>query len=339
MARTAVWIVIGFLAGAVVAGAPGAYLQRRLARPHAPAAGAVVVDIPSGYGSRAIVDLLVSSDVLNGRYTALAYLYFSGQRGRLQAGEYVFDEPLDVPGVFRKLASGQVRLYTFTVPEGLRVDEMAQRWEQAGFGPGAEFRAAAEAALPAVREIDPRAVSVEGYLFPETYSFPRGATAADAVDAMLAGLRDAVARLERIAGRDDWPLDLHDTLVLASMVESEAGVADERGTIASVFHNRLDRGMRMDCDPTVIYALVQAGLYRGRLLRVDLEFDSPYNTYRYGGLPPGPISSPGFASLRAAVRPEESDYLFFVRTVGGRHAFSRTLAEHNRRVAEYRRMQ
>ncbi len=339
MARTAGSILTGFIAGAVIAGAPAAYVEHRLTRTHAPAGGALVVDIPSGYGSRAIVDLLISSDVLTDRYAALAYLYFSGQRGRLQAGEYVFGEPLDMRGVFGKLAAGQVRLYTFTVPEGLRVDQMADRWEEAGFGTRAEFMAAAEAALPAVREIDPRAVSVEGYLFPETYSFPRGATAADAVDAMLGGLRDALARLERITGRDEWPLDVHDTMVMASLVESEAAVADEREVIASVFHNRLDRGMRMDCDPTVIYALIQAGLYRGRLLLVDLEFDSPYNTYRYAGLPPGPISSPGFAALEAAVRPADSDYLYFVRTVGGRHAFSRTLAEHNRRVAEYRRLQ
>jgi UPF0755 protein len=328
-------LVLVTAAVAVVAGY-GRYLTTR---PHAPSAGEVVVEIPDGYSSEAIVDLLVSRDVLLDRYPALIHLYFSDYRGRLQAGEYVFDEALDVEGVFRKLASGEVRLHTFTVPEGLRVDQMALRWEESGFGPSADFLGAANAALPQVQEIDPRAVSVEGYLFPETYSFPRNVTATEAVRAMLAGLEDSISRLEESTSLDAWPLDLHDTLVLASLVESEAAVADERVVISSVFHNRLDRGMKLDCDPTVIYAMIQDDSYRGRLLREDLIFDSPYNTYVYGGLPPGPISNPGFASLLAAVEPGESDYIFFVRTEGGRHSFSRTLAEHNRAVAAYRRLQ
>ena len=144
--------------------------------------------------------------------------------------------------------------------------------------------------------------------------------------------------LEQEVPREDWPLDLNDTLKLASLVESEVAVADERALVASVFMNRLDRNMRLECDPTVVYALIQDGSYRGRLLLVDLEFDSPYNTYRYPSLPPGAISNPGYQSMLAAVRPAETDYIFFVRTEGGRHAFSRTLAEHNRAVAEYRRM-
>jgi UPF0755 protein len=156
---------------------------------------------------------------------------------------------------------------------------------------------------------------------------------------MIGGLEDALARLRETTPEASWPLDVHDMLVMASLVEGEAAHADERPVISSVFHNRLDRNMRMECDPTVIYALVLADQYRGRLLRADLTFDSPYNTYRYAGLPPGPISSPGFDSMRAAIAPGESDFIFFVRTEGGRHAFSRTLAEHNRNVAAYRRMQ
>jgi UPF0755 protein len=126
---------------------------------------------------------------------------------------------------------------------------------------------------------------------------------------------------------------------MASLVESEAQIADERVLVSSVFHNRLDRGMRLECDPTVIYALLLEGEYTGRILRRDLAVDSPYNTYVYGGLPPGPISNPGYAALRAAIAPATTDYIFFVRTEGGRHTFSRTLAEHNRAVAEYRRME
>jgi UPF0755 protein len=186
--------------------------------------------------------------------------------------------------------------------------------------------------------VNPRAVSAEGYLFPETYSFPKGASARDAVTSMIAAFRNTLARLEQAVPPSEWPLDLNDTLILASLVESEVAVADERALVASVFMNRLERNMLLECDPTVVYALIRDGSYRGRLLRVDLAFDSPYNTYRYPRLPPGAISNPGYEALLAAVRPAESDYVFFVRTEGGRHNFSRTLAEHNAAVAEYRRM-
>jgi UPF0755 protein len=243
-----------------------------------------------------------------------------------------------VRGVFEKLASGDVLLHTFAVPEGLRLDQVALRWEEAGFGGNDDFIAAARAALDQVRRIDPEAVSVEGYLFPETYAFPRGVTAEEAVTAMVRGYRSAIERLMAEVDPEDWPLDLHETLVMASLVESEAARTEERALISSVFYNRLDRQMRLECDPTVIYALIQAGSYEGRLLRVDLSFDSPYNTYVHAGLPPGPISSPGFASLQAAVQPDTTDFIFFVRTEGGRHTFSRTLAEHNLAVAAYRQM-
>ena len=299
----------------------------------------VVVGIPAGYGSEQIIDLLLDKGILANRFSSLVYLYFSPYRGRLQAGEYVFDGSLNVEGVFQKLADGQVRLYTFTVPEGLRIDQMAVRWEEAGFGSAGDFLEATENALDDVLEINPAAVSAEGYLFPETYSFPRNVSAQEGVRAMLAGFRGAVGRLEAVLDAGEWPLDLNDTLTLASLIESEAAIPDERVVISSVFHNRLNLGMKLDCDPTVVYALIQGGAYRGRLLRADLTLDSPYNTYVYGGLPPGPISNPGFASLLAALQPEESDYLFFVRAEAGRHAFSRNISEHNRAVAAYRRLQ
>ncbi len=298
-----------------------------------------IVDIPSGLGSVEIVDLLIARGVVRYRYPSLAYLYVSDYRGRLQAGEYLFDESLSTPGVFQKLLRGDVRLYTFTVPEGLRVDEIADRWEESGFGDRAGFLEAAEAGLSAIREIDPAAVSVEGYLFPETYSFPRAVTAEDAVRAMIAGLSDAIERLEDEVDPDSWPLDLNSMLIMASMIESEAAVADERVLVSSVFTNRLDRQMRLECDPTVVYGMILDGNYRGRLLREDLAYDSPYNTYVYGDLPPGPIANPGYLSMLAALEPAETDFIFFVRTEGDRHTFSATLAEHDRAVAAYRRLQ
>ena len=327
-----------FLLLALVAIAAAAFGWQRLNQPWQGYEGDVVVEIPPGDGTREIVDRLVETGVLRDRSLALAWLYFSPDRGRLQAGEYLFDRPLSAPDVFTRLAEGRVRLYTLTVPEGFRVDQVAGRWEESGFGARQEFLDAAEAALPLAREINPEAPSIEGYLFPETYSFPRGTTATTAVQAMIRTFREAIARLEEEVPRSEWPLDLEDTLVLASLIESEVAVPDERTLVASVFANRLERNMLLECDPTVVYALLQDGSYRGRLLRVDLSFDSPYNTYRYPGLPPGAISNPGFDSLRAAVQPADTDYIFFVRTEGGRHTFSRTLAEHNQAVAAYRRM-
>jgi UPF0755 protein len=316
----------------------GLYGRHRLIQPWQGYEGEAVVDIPPGIGSEEIVDRLVRAGVIRDRNLALAWLYFSPYRGRLQAGEYAFSAPIPAPEVFARLADGKVRLYTLTIPEGLRADEVADRWEEAGFGDRGEFLEAAAAALPQVREINPQATTVEGYLFPETYSFPRGTTAASAVRAMVRTFAESLARLEEEIPRSEWPLGLNDMLILASLIESEVAVADERSLVASVFTNRLARNMRLECDPTVVYALIQDGSYRGRLLRVDLAFDSPYNTYRYPGLPPGAISNPGFDSLRAAVDPADTEYIFFVRTEGGRHTFSRTLAEHNDAVAAYRRM-
>jgi UPF0755 protein len=335
MKRLAVTVFLVSCIGIVASAGYGWYLVHRSFQGYE---GELVVDIPAGASAVEIVDLLHERGVLEHRNLSLVWLYFSSQRGRLQAGEYVFDEPLDVPGVFEMLARGRVRLHTLTIPEGFRIDQIADRWAAEGFGDREEFLDAAGAALPAVQAINPRAVSVEGYLFPETYSFPSGVTAPEAVASMISAFEDTLARLEAEIPRSEWPLDLDGTLKLASLVESEVAVGDERPLVASVFINRLERNMLLECDPTVVYALIQDGSYRGRLLLVDLEFDSPYNTYRYPNLPPGAISNPGYLSLLAAVKPAETEYIFFVRTEGGRHAFSRTLAEHNRAVAEYRRM-
>lgn len=299
--------------------------------------GEIVVEIPAGFGSQEIIELLFSKGVVRSRHAAIAYLYLSPYRGKLQAGEYLFDQAVNVEAVLRKLAHGEIRLHKFTVPEGLILSEIAELWARNQLGPRDEFLAAAQAALPLAQKFVPSAISVEGYLFPETYSFRLGVTAAEGVEAMLQGFAAAVSRLEEAVASDTWPLDLKETVIMASLIESEAGIADERPLISSVFHNRLRRGMLLECDPTVIYALRLEGSYRGRLLRVDLDFDSPYNTYMYPKLPPGPIANPGYHALLAAIAPAESDFLFFVRSDGGRHAFSRTLAEHNRAVAAYRR--
>jgi UPF0755 protein len=179
---------------------------------------------------------------------------------------------------------------------------------------------------------------VEGYLFPETYSFRRHTTSRQAVETMIARFQQMLGKLDEVLPRDKWPLSVHDTVILASLVESEAAQPDERPLIASVYFNRLNRHILLQCDPTVIYALEKADRYRGTLSLADLRFQSAYNTYVNPGLPPGPIANPGYPSLLAAIQPASTNYLFFVRTVESRHTFSETLAEHNRAVAAYRKL-
>jgi UPF0755 protein len=185
-----------------------------------------------------------------------------------------------------------------------------------------------------IADLDPGADDLEGYLFPDTYRFPRAATAEDVVAAMVSGFRrmfDGAMQAEA-ASRN---LPLRRLVTLASLVEKETGKPDERPLVAAVYLNRLQIGMPLQCDPTIIYALQRAGRYTGNLTRADLELNSPYNTYRFAGLPPGPIASPGRASIEAVLRPADVKYLYFVSRNDGSHAFASTLEEHNRNVQQY----
>jgi UPF0755 protein len=212
---------------------------------------------------------------------------------------------------------------------------MAAIYESKGFGPAKEFiDAAANASL--VAAIDPEAKDLEGYLFPDTYKLPRKTTAALLVSRMVQSFMKALtpALIEAAEARQ---LTVRQFVTLASIVEKETGNKDERPLVAAVYSNRLRIGMPMQCDPTVIYALDRLGRYNGNLTREDLQIDSKYNTYRYPGLPPGPIASPGRASLEAAAHPAAADYLYFVSRNDGSHAFAATLDEHNRNVEKYQR--
>ena len=315
----------------------GLYVRRELHVPGTPAEG-LIIEIPRGLGAREVVGLLKEKNVIQNPYVALAYIFSGGMRHRLQAGEYFFDHPQTIPEVVNKLVSGQVYLHKFTVPEGLTVEATAQKWQEQGFGSAEDFRKAAVAAADLVHRFDEKAISVEGYLFPETYSFPAHTSARQAIEAMLGRVQQMIAKLKETVPEEKWPLNLHDTVILASLVETEAAQPDERSVIASVYLNRLKRHILLQCDPTVIYALAQADRYQGRLTLADLQFKSPYNTYVYAGLPPGPIASPGYPSLMAAIQPADTNYLFFVRTIESRHTFSETLDAYNRAVAAYRKM-
>lgn len=293
----------------------------------------VFVDIPSGAGPATIGDRLVAAGIVRDAWTFRAALAWSGRARQLRAGEYRFDAPMDALAVIDKIARGDVYRRLLTFREGLTIEEMAQVFEARGFGTAAAFREAARNAS-LVADLDPEATDLEGYLFPETYSLSRGITAPALVQQMVDGFKAALTSDIRAAASAAG-LSIRELVTLASLVEKETAVAAERPVVAAVYANRLRIGMGMQADPTVIYALQKAGLYDGNLTRANMQIDSPYNTYRYRGLPPGPIAAPGKASLEAAAKPADVEYLYFVSRNDGSHVFATTLAEHNRNVREW----
>jgi len=319
-------------------GAAAVYVDRQVHALYPEQAPGTIFEIPRGAGTRDIVRLLENKKVIPNQYVALTYVFYKGLRHKLQAGEYLFDRPTTPAEVLTRIAEGNVYLHKFTVPEGLTIAETAQKWEEAGFGPAGVFEKEATA-VDLIRDLDPKAQTLEGYLFPETYFFPAHTTAHQAVETMVGRFRTIVQRLQKEVPPSRWPLNMRGTVILASIIESEAARADERPLVASVYINRIERNILLQCDPTVIYALQQADRYHGKLSLADLKFASPYNTYVNPGLPPGPIMNPGYPSLRAAIEPATTKYLYFVRTTDGRHTFSENLAAHNRAVAAYRLLQ
>jgi UPF0755 protein len=328
-------VVATFLAVALVAAAiAGFAISGRLQQPYKGYAEAErFVDVPPGTPIVAIGDRLAAAGVVRDRWMFRLAYWLEGRGRSLQAGEYRFDQPVTTFDVIEKLARGDVYLRSITFPEGLTLAEMAGLYEREGLGPGAAFLDAARDPAP-IRALDPAAPDLEGYLFPDTYRLPRSGAAADLVRQMVRRFEESFDEDLRRAATDRG-FDVRQAVALAALVEKETALAAERPLVAAVYWNRLEIGMGLQCDPTVIYALTRAGRYTGNLTREDLAFDSPYNTYRYAGLPPGPIAAPGRASLEAAVRPADVPYLYFVSRNDGSHVFATTLDEHNRNVWEY----
>ncbi len=319
---------------AVLAAAAAAWLAIGLSRPYKGYSGSEqFVDIPQGAAPASIGRRLVEAGVVRNTLSFRLELLRSGKGRRLQAGEYRFAEAATPAQVVAKLARGEVYLLPITFREGLTLRQMSELYAAKGLGTADDFMAAArnrQLAAP----FDPAATDLEGYLFPDTYALSRRATAAELVRRMVAGFEKALTP-ELRAQAAARGLDVRGLVTLASIVEKETGKAEERPMVAAVYANRLRIGMGLQCDPTVIYALERAGRYDGNLTREDLRFDSPYNTYRYAGLPPGPIASPGRASLEAAANPADVPYIYFVSRNDGTHAFSSTLEEHNHNVYQY----
>jgi UPF0755 protein len=293
----------------------------------------VIVQIESGMSAAAIGKKLQSQGVIaSASYFTRYYRLFSAGR-KLKAGEYLFDGPLSMPQVIDKLYQGKALLYKITVKEGLWIGEIGLIFEEAGLFMEAEFvRAAANNAL--IYDLDDQAVDLEGYLFPDTYLVRKDISAAEMVALMVRRFRENFSNTFIWRARD-IDFSIRQAVIMASLIEKETAAHDERFLISSVFHNRLRHKTLLDCDSTIIYALKKAGRYRGKLGWDDLKLPSPYNTRLYRGLPPGPIGNPGFASLEAALYPENTDYLYFVAKDDNSHYFSKTLAEHNRAVKKY----
>ncbi|MGI5817986.1 MAG: endolytic transglycosylase MltG [Armatimonadota bacterium] len=331
------WIV-GALVLLIVAMGVSALLALRWYRsglePANPAAEPKLVRIAEGSSVERIVDILHSQALIRDRRAFTLMLKLEGLAGKLQAGVFEISPEMTAEQIARRIASGEVAVRRLTIPEGLRLEQIAERVETAGLVETAEaFEQAAVAETVASQTRMPLPEGgLEGYLFPETYDFSCELLPDPIITRMVVELerRFYLPHRAEIEARG---LSLHEIITMASLVEREARVADERALIAGVIQNRLDRGMKLQIDATVQYALPE---HKERLLFEDLRVDSPYNTYLHEGLPPGPIASPGLASLMAALRPAETDAFFYVARPDGTHVFTPTYEQHQRAIQRIR---
>jgi peptidoglycan lytic transglycosylase G len=324
----------------LIGGAAAGYVVYSIEKPYGSYFGeGVFVDVPHGASSRSVARLLERNGVIR---NAIAFEVYARRHPRriLQAGEYHFDHPVSSKEVFWSLANGNVYERPFIVREGETMFDIARELQDGKFLPADEFLAAAKNP-EIIHDLAPQAKTLEGFLFPATYHLPRHPAANELAAQMTQKFREEWSQITppgpdktgQALGRP-----LLSTITLASLVERETPKPDERPLVAGVFENRLRKGMPLQCDPTVIYALEQQGRYNGSLSLNDLREDSFYNTYMHGGLPPGPIGNPGEISLRAALAPADTQFLYFVANTQGGHFFSATLAEHNHNVSRYRRL-
>ncbi len=289
------------------------------------------VEIPPGSSAARMGRLLEEAGVVRSQYAFDAMRWL--ERGTLKAGDYRFDHPATVGEVYDRIRRGDTYTIEVTIPEGSNMFDIAVRLEQAGFGPGRNFLEVAQRESGLIADLDPKAKTLEGYLFPDTYRIGPKEEMTRIAGMMVKRFRQAAVQL-------GLSQDVHAIVTKASLVERETAVDSERPLVASVFQNRLEKQMPLMTDPSVIYGLELTGQWRGAIYASDLRKDTPYNTYVHAGLPPGPIANPGMKSLRAAMDPARTDYLYFVaagQNPQGKSLFASTLEEHNRNVTGYRR--
>jgi len=330
-------LVLILLAALIVVGGAGAYMWSLGPAAAGPNTAKSIIHIEPGASLNDIARLLQIHGCLRSTPVFKLHAIVTRQASKLKSGTYEVSSAMSAPQLITMLAVGRQATVTVTIPEGFTLAQIAQRMAEAGLANEQQFRAAATAqAVADILQVNlPEGVrSAEGYLFPETYRFTLG-TAPEKLVARMIGefeKRFVSKHWNSLAAKQRWG-NLHQIVTLASLVEEEAQIESERALIAGVLKNRLERGMRLECDATVQYAL---GKHRKRLTYSDLQIDSPYNTYRHAGLPPGPISSPGLDCLRAALKPAHTEYLFYVARGDGSHIFSRTYQEHLTAIRQVR---
>ena len=320
--------------------------------PVAPAAQIFVMLRP-GYSTRRIASELKAAGVIRSEEAFILWRYIRRRRS-LKAGEYLFDKRANIIDIQKRLRRGDVYFHSVVVPEGFTMFDIARAVEAAGLGPAQDFLKVAQSDTSLIADLAPGAPSLEGYLFPDTYEFSRMQTMHEMAAAMVKQFRQVAHQIGLLQEQNSETQEsgsttpssslkivaetpVERTVIMASIVEKETAVAEERPLVASVYYNRLAKKIALDADPSIIYAELLAGTYSGALHHDDMRFNSRYNTYTHTGLPPGPIGNPGKSALEAAMHPAQSDYYYFVADAAGHHRFAQTLEEHNNNVAAYRR--
>lgn len=362
--RKLLWLILIALVAA------GSWFAWAVLSPVEPS-GQTFVMLRPGYSTRRIAAELKAAGVIRSQQAFILWRYV--HRGRsLKAGEYLFEKPANIVDVQKRLRRGEVYLHTVVIPEGYTMFDIARAIQDAGLGSADDFLKVAKSNTSFIADIAPNATSLEGYLFPETYEFSRMMSLEEMAAAMVcqfrivakdiglfpaeagaSGTETTSKRSGHLCGtviiqikdrteqarsiRLDETNPLERAVIMASIVEKETAVPEERPEVASVYYNRLSRRIALDADPSIIYAELLAGTYQGALHHADMSFSSPYNTYRNAGLPPGPIGNPGRSSLEAAMHPAETNYYYFVADAQGHHRFARTIEEHNNNVIAYRK--
>ena len=351
----------------VAVAAFGGWFAWALLSPVTPS-GQTYVMLRPGYSTHRIAAALKDAGVIRSEEAFVLWHYLRRKRS-LQAGEYLFDKPSNIIDIQKRLRRGDVYFHTVVVPEGYTMFDIARAIEAAGLGPADEFLKVAQNDTELIADIAPGAHSLEGYLFPDTYQFTRMMSMSEMAAAMVCqfhavaqqiGLLEGsertgesrpgsgricvmvTAKIREVSDKsesnrpEDFNL-LERTVIMASIVEKETAVPEERPLVASVYYNRLAKHIALDADPSIIYAELLAGTYQGALHHADMQFSSPYNTYRNAGLPPGPIGNPGRSALEAAMHPAQTDYYYFVADAQGHHRFAHSFEEHNKNVVAYRK--
>ena len=359
--RKLIWLIVTAMLG--IAG----WLAWAVLLPVEPS-GQTFVMLHPGYSTRRIAAELKGAGIIRSEQAFVLWHYLHHRRS-LKAGEYLFDKPANIIDIQKRLRRGDVYFHTVVVPEGFTMFDIARAIEAAGLGPAQDFLKVAQSNTWLVTDLAPGAHSLEGYLFPDTYQFSRMMTMQEMAAAMVCQFRVVARQIGLIPGQAETltggtnhanahlcgvitiqvrdtgnnpsitpeASEVERTVIMASIVEKETAVAEERPMVAGVYYNRLAKNIALDADPSIIYAELLAGTYQGALHHDDMQFSSPYNTYRRPGLPPGPIGNAGKSALEAAMHPAQSDYYYFVADAQGHHRFARTIEEHNKNVVAYRR--